>query len=184
MGRTLVYLGTFVIAFSALALEVTLVRLLSVVTWYHLAFFAISTAILGMTAGATRVYLQPRKFGGEGLSGEVARSCLYFALVIPVSLTSLCMLPLELYGSVMSVIALFVATIACSLPYFFSGTVITAVLTKYPMPIGKLYASDLLGGSLGCLFVLAGLEFLDAPSLILLCGAGGMLAALCFARHG
>ncbi|UCH84079.1 MAG: hypothetical protein JSW50_16900 [Candidatus Latescibacterota bacterium] len=184
MGRTLVYLGTFVIAFSALALEVTLVRLLSVVTWYHLAFFAISTAILGMTAGATRVYLQPQRFSGERLSGEVARSCLYFALVIPVSLITLCMLPLELYGSVMSIVALFVATIACSLPYYFSGTVITAVLTKYPLPIGKLYASDLLGGSLGCLFVLAGLELLDAPSLILLCSAGGMLGASCFARHG
>ncbi len=161
----------------------TLVRLLSVVTWYHLAFFAISTAILGMTAGATRVYLQPERFSGDRLNGEVSRACLYFALVIPLSLVSLCLLPLGLYKSFMSIITLFAATVACSLPYYFSGTVITAVLTKYPFPIGKLYASDLLGGSMGCLFVLGGMEILDAPSLILLCGGIGMLSAVCFARQ-
>ena len=42
------YLGTFTIAFASLALEVALTRLLSVVTWYHLAFFAISAAMLGL----------------------------------------------------------------------------------------------------------------------------------------
>lgn len=161
----------------------TLVRLLSVVTWYHLAFFAISTAILGMTAGATSVYLRPKTFDGDKLSSVVARSCLYFSFVVPVSLVVLCILPIELYKSAMSLVSLFVATIACSLPYYFSGIVITAVLTKYPLPIGKLYASDLLGGSLGCLFVLGGLEIFDAPSLIMLCSAGGVLASLCFARH-
>ncbi|UCG53241.1 MAG: hypothetical protein JSW58_06720 [Candidatus Latescibacterota bacterium] len=167
-----------------MTLEVTLVRLLSVVTWYHLAFFAISTAILGMTAGATRVYLRPQTFQGERLSAEVAKACVIFSFVIPISLLALCMVPIELFGSMMSIVALFIATLACALPYFFSGTVITAVLTKYQMPIGKLYGSDLLGGSLGCLFVLGGLEILDAPSLILLCGAGGMLSAMCFSWHG
>ena len=36
-----VYIGTFLIAFATLALEITLARLLSVSTWYYLAFFAI-----------------------------------------------------------------------------------------------------------------------------------------------
>ena len=46
-------------ALAMLTLEITFSRLLSVVTWYHLAFFAISAAMLGMTAGATKVYLHP-----------------------------------------------------------------------------------------------------------------------------
>jgi predicted membrane-bound spermidine synthase len=45
-----------------------------------------------------------------------------------------------------------------------------------------LYASDLIGASLGCLLVLGGLEIFDAPSLVILCAAIGMLAALIFAR--
>ena len=52
---TTVYAGLFLIALSSLAIQIILVRLLSVITWYHLAFFSISTAMLGMTVGA--VYL-------------------------------------------------------------------------------------------------------------------------------
>jgi len=48
--------------------------------------------------------------------------------------------------------------------------------------MGRLYASDLLGASLGCLFVLFGLKVLDAPSLILFCSATSALGGLCFSR--
>jgi hypothetical protein len=57
-----IYAGTFLLALVMLALEITLTRILSVTSWYHLAFFAISTAMLGMTAGATTVYLYPSRF--------------------------------------------------------------------------------------------------------------------------
>ncbi len=53
--------GLFVVTLSTLALEITNTRLLSVTTWYHLSFFAVSTAMFGMAAGAVRVYLG----GGE-----------------------------------------------------------------------------------------------------------------------
>ena len=43
---TTVYAGLFLIALSSLAIQIILVRLLSVITWYHLAFFSISTASL------------------------------------------------------------------------------------------------------------------------------------------
>ncbi len=176
-----IYLGTFFIAFSTLALEITLSRLLSVIAWYHLAFFAISTAMLGMTAGAIIVYLKPHWFTREKLIENLSRYCLYFAFVIPLSLVVLCLMPLKLTASIMSFFALVIATVACAVPFFFSGITITAVLTKCDLPIGKLYASDLIGASLGCLFVLGGLEFIDASSLILLCSALGVLAGFCFA---
>ena len=176
-----VYLGLFLIAFSALSLEITLVRLLSVTTWYHLAFFAISTAMLGMTAGATRVYLRPKAFEPASLTAALWNSCLHMALSIPVTLLVLCLVPLSLTPSVMSLFALLITTVACALPYYFAGTVVSAVLTKHDLPMGRLYASDLIGASLGCLFVLGGLEVLDAPSLILLCACPSALAAVCFA---
>ena len=176
----LVYLGIFLIAFSTLALEVTLTRLLSVITWYHLAFFAIATAMLGMTAGAATVYLKPERFTGENLNSEVAKACLLYAAITPVSLIVLCLTPLTLTLTIMSLFALIMATIACMLPFFFSGIVIAAVLTKSDRPIGKLYAADLIGASLGCLLVLGGLEVIDAPSLVLLCAAIGALAGLSF----
>ena len=176
-----VYLGMFLIAFSTLALEITLVRLLSVVTWYHLAFFSISTAMLGMTAGAVRVYLKQEIFSGDNKARELTKACLHFSLAVPFTLILLCILPIGLYKSILSPITILIATLACSLPFYFSGIVVTTLLTKYRLPIGKLYASDLAGASLACLFVLGGLEIFDAPSLILLCSALGALAGICFA---
>ncbi|MBN1430410.1 MAG: hypothetical protein JXB07_18720 [Anaerolineae bacterium] len=57
------------------------------------------------------------------------------------------------------------------MPFYFAGMATTAILTRIDLPIGKLYASDLAGAALGSLFVLGGLEVLDAPSLIILIGA-------------
>lgn len=176
-----VYVGTFIIAFATLAMEVAMTRILSVITWYHLAFFAISTAMLGMTAGATTVYLAPRWFLPEKSDRSCALACLAFALAAPVSLTVLCLLPLNLFISVMNLAALVAATAVCAIPFYFSGIAITTVLTKSTLPIGKLYAADLIGASAGSLVVLVGLECLDAPSLMIACGSLGLVACLSFA---
>ncbi|MDD5218276.1 MAG: hypothetical protein PHS88_09270, partial [Candidatus Omnitrophica bacterium] len=81
-----IYAGTFVVAFTTLVLEITLTRLLSVITWYHLAFFAISTAMLGMTAGAVTVYLLPNRFRVENIYQRIAETCGFYILAVPVSL--------------------------------------------------------------------------------------------------
>ena len=179
-GTRMIYVGTFFIAFATLALEVTLSRLLSVITWYHLAFFAVSTAMLGMTAGATTVYLYPTWFT-RNLDVSVVKSCLAFCISVPVALVLLCLMPMDIEQTVMSLFALILGTFYCATPFYFAGIAVTVILTKYELPIGKLYASDLFGASLGCLFVLGGLEILDACSLILLCGGIGGIAAYCFA---
>ena len=44
--------GLFFITSATLLLEILNTRLLSVVTWYHLSFFAVSMAMFGMAAGA------------------------------------------------------------------------------------------------------------------------------------
>lgn len=175
-----VYVGIFLIAFSTLTLEITLVRLLSVVTWYHLAFFAISTAMLGMTAGATRVYLGAHPGGLREVERLSAIACTGYGIVVPVSLFVLCRVPMDIQTATINPLIFAMATIACALPFYFSGIGITLVLTRHALPVGRLYASDLTGAALGCLFVLGGLEVLDAPNLILVCGALGSLAALCF----
>src|SRR5437867_3676599 len=160
-----VYLGTFFIAFSTLSLEVTLSRLLSVISFYHLAFFAVSIAMLGMTAGAVTVYLKPEWFTQDKLRRNTARTCLMYSVSVPVTLLFICLVPLSLTFSFEKTLAFVFITAVSSLPFYFSGIVLSVVLGKYNLPIGRLYASDLIGASLGCLFVLGGLEIFDAPSL-------------------
>jgi hypothetical protein len=175
------YLCLFLISFSALTLEVTLARLLSIIAWYHLAFFALSTAMLGMTAGAIHVYLNPEEFRAERIEQILMKSSFQYSLSIPCVLILLCLIPLPMVKTLMSIFALLLATFLCSLPFYFFGIITTTALTKSSMPIGKLYAADLVGASAGCLFALEGLENLDPPSLLLLCAAIGALAGLCFA---
>jgi len=175
------YAGTFIIALSTLALEVTLTRLLSVTTWYHLAFFAVSIAMLGMTAGAVTVYLRPTWFRPEALRLSAAKACIAFAAVVPAALVVLCATPVEgtlTAKGLRSVLAVSVAALA---PFYFSGFAISGVITKTNLPIGRIYASDLMGAALGCLLVLGGLEVLDAPTLIILCGLMGAVAGVVFA---
>ena len=176
------YSGLFLIALASLAIQIVLVRLLSVITWYHLAFFSISIAMLGMTAGAIQVYVQKERFDGENKVEALTRACVGFALSIPASLILLCVLPIGFYRSILSLIVLFVATLVCAWPFYYAGLVITTVLTRFNAPIGRLYASDLTGASAGCLIVLGGLEIVDAPSLMLWCSGIGALAGACFAR--
>jgi hypothetical protein len=177
-----IYIGIFVIAFATLVVEITLTRLLSVITWYHLAFFAVATAMLGMTAGAARIYLRPDLFRKDRVEEQAGRACLHFAYSVPLSVIVLCLIPLEVRHDAMFVIALLIATLACALPFYFSGTALSLLLTKHWLPVGKLYASDLVGASLGCLFVLFGLEVFDALSLLILAGALGALAAALMLR--
>ena len=47
--------GLFLVTLATLMLEVLDTRLLSVLTWYHFSFFAVSVAMLGMAAGAVAV---------------------------------------------------------------------------------------------------------------------------------
>jgi hypothetical protein len=180
-SRKNIYLGTFLISFTSLALEVTITRLLSVITFYHLAFFAVSLAMLGMTVGAVVVYLKPNWFTAEKLGHSIAKACLGFAIITPLSLYFLTRLPVGMEVNVRDILSLIQLTIACLLPFCFSGIAITAILTKYNLPIGRLYASDLAGASLGCLFVLAAMQVISAPSLIIVTGFIAALATLSFA---
>jgi hypothetical protein len=175
-----IYAGTFLLALVMLALEITLTRILSVTTWYYLAFFTISTAMLGMTAAATVVYLYPKRYAADRLQENLGRACLGFAIAVPVALILLCMIPVTADFSLMSVFGVLGITAACALPFYFAGIAITLVLTKSSLPVGLVYASDLIGAAMGCLLVLGGLEVLDAPSLILLCGSFGAVAGMVY----
>lgn len=178
-----IYLGTFLIAFATLAFEISLTRIFSIVAWYHLAFFALSSAMLGMTAGAIHVFRNPRLFTPGRLHASVAASCLKFGLAVPIALLAILIVPVPLKPTLMTFWALLIVTAAASLPFYFSGIAISAILTRCTLPIGRVYASDLVGAASGCLFVLLGLQFLDTPSFVLLAGSLGAAAGLIYAGN-
>ena len=71
-----------------------------------------------------------------------------------------------------------------AVPYFFAGAAVSMALTRSPFPVGRVYAVDLVGASVGCLSALLLLNLTDAPSAILGIGAIAGVAAAAFARAG
>jgi hypothetical protein len=64
LDRHWFYSGLFLTTLATLALEILDTRFLSVMSWYHISFFAVSMAMFGMSAGAVHVYLGRSLFEG------------------------------------------------------------------------------------------------------------------------
>jgi hypothetical protein len=164
--------------------QIVQTRILSVATWYYLAFLIISLAMFGITAGAVWVYLRREQFSARTLAGDLAYFCSAAAVV-----TALCAVlqtTLSLVGmQTMTAIAVWLELILCLvLPFFLSGIVVSLALTRSPLRIGRVYAVDLAGAAAGCLGALALLDLTDGPSALLWIATLNALAALCFARCG
>src|SRR3954454_8235338 len=56
--RLCFYLGLGLVTAATLMLQIVETRIVSVTSWYHLAFFVISIGMFGLTAGAVWVYLR------------------------------------------------------------------------------------------------------------------------------
>src|SRR3954463_13368483 len=74
------YAGLGLITAVTLMLQIVETRIISVTSWYHLAFFVISIAMFGLTAGAVWVYLHSDTFRPEQLTFHVSVASLSFAL--------------------------------------------------------------------------------------------------------
>ncbi|MFP8881213.1 MAG: hypothetical protein VCE43_18065, partial [Myxococcota bacterium] len=157
-------------------------------TWYHLSFFAVSLAMLGMAAGAIFVFLAGDRFEGDGLKVRLPAWAMALALSIPATHVLSLYIPLpDLASVVLSVTLadigwLTAATVVLTVPFFLSGVVITAGLTRSGGSIGRLYAADLLGASAGALLIVPLLDLTDISSAAFAAGAAASGAALCFSR--
>jgi spermidine synthase len=173
-------IGVFLITFSLLIFQIVQIRILSVIAWYYLAFFAISVAMLGMTVGAVWVYLRGEHFQSVPLPVTLSNFALATALAMPASLSVQFCLITTITLSLTTVISWSLLLIAMAVPYVFSGVVVSLALTRSPFPTGQVYGVDLLGAALGCGAVLLILNFLDGPTTVIVCGAISGLSALAF----
>jgi hypothetical protein len=172
--------AVFLITFSILIFQIAQTRILSVITWYHLALFAISVAMLGMTVGAVWLYLWRERFERSSLAVILSNFALATAVAMPASvMVQFCLVtPVSL--SLTTVASWSLMLIAMAAPYVFSGVVVSLALTRSPFPTGLVYGVDLLGAALGCVAVIGLLNVVDGPTSIVLSGAISGLSAMAF----
>ena len=182
------YLATFLLSCATISIEVTLTRLLSVMTWYYLAFFSVSIAMAGMTAGAVSTYLKKRWLPDANLYNWLGTNTLLFTGAALVVAISVCLVPvpnLADHNYTMTFLAILMIGMVCALPFYFAGACFTRLFVSSKLPIGRSYAADLIGAASGCVFVTAAFQFLDAPSLLLAsAGLGGFASFFYYQQAG
>jgi SAM-dependent methyltransferase len=184
MRTTWLGAGLFFLTLATLLLEILDARLLSVLTWYHLSFLAVSLAMLGMAAGAVFVFLHPDWFSRERAPRALATTTRWFACAVPathVMNLSIPFLPIAT-GSAMEVLSITASTVVLAVPFVLSGVAVTVALTRCGGSIARLYACDLVGAAAGCALVVPLLDRTNVSSAILVAGAAAAVAAVCFSR--
>ena len=176
--------GLFLICMCGLMLQIIETRVLSVISYYCLAFFAIAMAMFGMTAGSLFVYFREILFPRHRLFENLVWISSAFAISVVVSAvvaittvltgfsrkTELLMTAVQ-WGKLVFILAT---------PYIFAGMAISLALTRSPWPVPLVYGVDLVGAATGCLVVLVVLTLINSVSAWFLVGALGALAAMFF----
>ena len=176
--------GLFFVTLATLMLEVLDTRLLSVLTWYHLSFLAVSVAMLGMAAGAVLVFVAGEWTSRERAPRLLSAAALAFALLLPITHVANLVMPFPVVsGAPIEIAALAIATLALTIPFVASGVAVTIALTRTSARIGILYGADLLGAAAGCLAIIWLLELTDITSTAFATAGSAAVGAWCFARY-
>jgi len=182
-AKTFFFAGLFLICMCGLMLQIIETRILSVITWYHLAFLAISMAMFGMTAGSLYVYFRQSRFMSEHLLENLVWICSAFAVSVVLSILLQISTVVTVTPNIVMTALLWLKLILVLVPpYVFAGMAVSLALTRSPWPVPLVYGVDLAGAASGCLGVLMLLNLMDAISAVIAVGAVGALAAVCFAR--
>jgi len=174
-------IGVFLVCMCGLMLQIIETRLLSVIAWYYLAFFAISMAMFGMTAGALLVYFNAQRFRSDRLLEHLSWISAAFAIAVVASTLSAIstVLGSSLSSGLMALLWFKLILIILP-PYVLAGMAISLALTSSPWPVGLVYGVDLVGAATGCLLALALMSWLDGISALFAVAAVGAAAASCF----
>ncbi|MGH9793144.1 MAG: spermidine synthase, partial [Candidatus Acidiferrales bacterium] len=183
MQRSAFQIGLFLIAASTLMYEIVLTRLLSVISWYYLAFVSVSMAMFGMTVGALAVQLKPALFTPEQIPRRLAQSCAAMAVSTPLALVMMLAIPVDLSLSAQVLFSFLLFSAVIAVPFFFSGVAVCLSLTRSPIPIGRTYFVDLAGAAAGCYLAIVALSLTDGPSVMFLISALLFVSTASYATH-
>ncbi|MFQ5577287.1 MAG: hypothetical protein ACE5G8_09910, partial [Anaerolineae bacterium] len=173
-----VYFSLGFISAATLAFQMALTRFFALAQGSHMAFMAVSLALLG--AGASGTYLFLRRVGPANVPRLPAGGSMLFAVSAPLAYLTINRLPFDAYRIAwepVQLVWLALYYLALTVPFFFGGLVIGSALSAGPRRAEPLYAANLLGSGLGPPLALAALATVGGPGAVFLCALLGWLAA-------
>lgn len=175
-------LGIFIVSMASLLHEFTLTRILSVSLWYHFAFMIISVALLGIGVSGVVLSLFPKIMQKPIDKLLTLLAIIYGASVIVTFIVSyyIPIDPFSLFTQKVQFVIIPVYYILITIPFFFSGLIISVLLTKFSGEVSKLYFFDLVGAGVSVLAFTILLPFAGGNGTIVFIAALGFLAAMVF----
>ncbi len=173
-------LSIALVSAAALAYEVLLMRLFSIIQWYHFAYMMISLALLGYgISGAFLMLLQRRLLQhfatsyiiNLALFGVFSVGCFLIAQHIPFNAE-------EVLWDARQTVWLLGTYLLLAVPFFFAANAIGLALIYYRTRLSRIYAADLLGAGLGSIGILALLFVVLPLQALTVLGLLGISAAL------
>ncbi len=181
-------LSLAVLSAAALADEVLLTRLFSIVQWHHFAWMAISIALLGYAASGTFLALGPA-WATRSRWAYPAHIAAFAFTVVPAFLLAqrLAVHPEQLLWAPQQLLRVSAVYLLLGLPFFFAANAVGLAFVRHAARAGTVYAADLLGAGAGALGVV-GLLYLVFPAtalqLVAVAGGGAALIAALELRPG
>ncbi|MCC5940113.1 MAG: hypothetical protein JJU37_01110 [Balneolaceae bacterium] len=160
----------FFVSIAVIALQLMLMRALSVSHYYHFSYLVISTALLGFGASGTFLALFFDRLKNNFSLWNLLFHFL-FLISIPVSYSLAQSLPLDtqyvLYSNE-QLMLLIGYNLLIFIPFFFGGTIIGFMLSYFKKEVPELYGSNLIGSGLGGIVAIGMMFFFPAHQLPLL----------------
>ncbi len=178
--------GTFVITAAALALETALTRVFALSQGYHLAFLAISVALLGTGAGGTLLASWPRAREQRIASRLLALSAIGFGSTTVLSYLVLNKWAFDVYRIAwqrLQLLYLAIDYVSLMVPFLCSGLAVGVALEHSTRP-HVAYASNLAGSAAGALAALGTLALVGGAGTVALCAVLGFVAGLLYLAGG
>ncbi len=178
-----IYAGILLCSVAVLMQEILLTRIFSLTIWYHFAYLAISTALLGFGAAGSLLAARPQLLGRgadrraaiwAGSAGLSLLIALWILAPRPIDPNKLLSEPLSTFAGLLGYYAL------VAIPFFLAGLAVVAPLAAHPERANRLYAADLLGAGLGCSAAVAALTWMDGAASVAVCAGIFLAAASCY----
>lgn len=161
-------LSVFILSAAALAYEVLLIRLFSIIHWHHFAFMVISIALLGYGVSGSLITVFQRRLldnydsvfiGNILLFGLSSISCFIIVQHLPFN-------TLEILWDSSQWQRLLLSYLLLTLPFFFVANALALTLMRYHQHIPQVYGIDLIGAGLGAVLVMVLLQMFT-PDIVL-----------------
>ena len=173
-------LSIFILSAAALAYEVLLIRLFSIVHWHHFAFMVISIALLGYGASGSLITVF-RHWLLDNYDRVFIANILLFGLSSIVCFVIVQHLPfntLEILWDSSQWQRLLLSYLLLMLPFFFVANGIVLTMMRFHQLIPQVYGIDLIGAGVGAVLVMVLLQIFSAETLLTLLAIGGLTAGL------